>query len=203
MRSDVFPIGLRLSGRHCLVVGSGGEAGRRATALVEAGAIVRVVCEHPTAELSALGASMTLELVRRAFDDADLDGVWLAVLTDPDRALAEKISRAADLRRLFFCAVDQPDFGSFSHLALARAGGVVLAVSTHGKAPALARRLREELERVLGESSLGAFVERLARLRDKTPSNERPAVLGRAVDRVRLTGKLEVPEDDDALGPRE
>jgi precorrin-2 dehydrogenase/sirohydrochlorin ferrochelatase len=197
MRSEVFPVGLRLSGRHCLVVGSGEEAVRRAETLVLGGAIVRVICEHPTDDLSALGASGTLALVPRAFDDLDLEGVWLAVLTDPDRALAERISRAAERRCVFFCAVDQPAFGSFSHLALARSGDVTLAISTNGKAPALARRLREELERVLGESSLGAFVERLARLRDKTPSNERHSVLGHAVERVRLTGNLEVPEDDD------
>jgi precorrin-2 dehydrogenase/sirohydrochlorin ferrochelatase len=200
MKSEVFPIGLRLSGRHCLVVGSGEEAVHRAETLVEAGALVRVVCEHATEGLSALGSSGTIELAPRAFDDPDLDGVWLAVLTDPDRALAERISRAAEQRRVLFCAVDQPDFGSFSHLALARSGGVTLAVSTNGKAPAFARRLREELERVLGESRLGAFVERLARLRDRTPSNERRTVLGRAVERVRLTGSLELPEDDDAVG---
>lgn len=197
MRSDVFPIGLRLSGRCSLVVGSGEEAERRATALVEAGAVVRVVSEHPTEELLALGTSGTLELHRRSFDEADLDGVWLAVLTDLDGALAERMWRAAEERHVLFCAVDQPDFGMFSHLALARSGDVTLAISTNGRAPALARRLREELERVLGESRLGAFVEELARLRDETPSNERRAVLGKAVEGVRLEGRLEVPEGEE------
>jgi precorrin-2 dehydrogenase/sirohydrochlorin ferrochelatase len=165
--------------------------------LLEAGALVRVVGEHPTEALSVLGKSGTLELAARPFTLTDLDGVWLAVLTDLDRALAERISEATERRPMLFCAVDQPDFGTFSHLALARSGDVTLAVSTNGKAPALARRLREELERVLGESNLGALVERLVRLRDKTPSNERRLVLGRAVEKVRLTGKLEVPENDD------
>ena len=197
MKSDVLPVGLRLSGQHCLVVGSGEEAERRATTLIGAGALVRVVGERPTEALSVLGKSGTLELAARPFTLTDLDGVWLALLTDLDRELAERISRAAEASRVLFCAVDQPDFGTFSHLALARSGNVTLAVSTNGKAPALARRLREELERVLGESNLSAFVERLVRLRDRTPSNERRAVLGRAVEEVRLTGRLEVPENDD------
>ena len=81
----------------------------------------------------------------------------------------------------FLLRRDQPDFSNFSHLALARAGDVTLSISTNGRAPALARRLREELERVLGESNLIAFVERLARLRDRTPSVDRRDVLGAAV----------------------
>lgn len=195
MRSDVFVIGLRLSGRHCLVVGGGEEVDRRVTALREAGALLRVVSERPTEALAALAQSGAVELLERSFRETDLDGIWLAVLTDLDRAEAARIFAATTARHVFFCAIDQPDFCTFSHLALARSGDVTLAVSTNGRAPALARRLREELERLLAESRLGPFMERLSALRDRTPSSERRDVLGRAVSGVRLTGALEVPED--------
>ena len=197
MKPDVFVAGLRLSGRPCLLVGSGLEVERRATALLAAGAVLRVVSERPSDALASLGASGTVELLARPFEESDLDGMWLAVLTDLDRALASRLFEATAARRLFFCAVDQPDFCTFSHLALARSGDVTLAVSTNGRAPALARRLREELERLLAESRLGPFVERLAELRERTPSAARATVLGRAVARLRFTGLLEVPEDDD------
>lgn len=205
MRSDFTPprtpspsnfvLGLRLSGRHCLVVGSGLELDRRIQALLAAEAAVEVVSERPTDATRALGASGAITLVERPFEDGDLDGVWLAVLTDLDAALAARMFRATDERRIFFCAVDQPDFCSFSHLAIARASDVTVAVSTNGRAPALARRLREELERLLTESNIGRFVERLAALRAKTVSAERRDVLGRAVAGVRITGNLELPEE--------
>lgn len=196
MRSDVFVLGLRLSGRHCLVVGSGDEMDRRIATLIDAGAVVRVVSERPSEASRSHFAAGAIVLAERSFEEADLDGVWLAVLTDLDVALAARMFRATEERRLFFSAVDQPDFCTFFHLAIARAGDVTLAVATNGRAPALARRLREELERLLSASSVGPFVERLAALRERTPSAERSTVLGRAVERVRFTGRLEFPEDE-------
>ena len=174
MKSSLFPVALQLSGLPCLVIGGGEEAAARARSLGEAGAVVRVVHE---------------------FVEGDLDGIWLAVLTDMDAALAERVFRAASARRVFFCAVDQPDFCSFSHVALARAGDLTVAVSTNGKAPALSRRIREELERLLSEAKVESFVARLAALRERTPSAERRSVLGAAARALRFTGKIEVPEE--------
>jgi siroheme synthase-like protein len=196
VKSSVLPVGLRLSGLRCLVVGSGAEALPRARALKDAGAHVRVVSASPSPELSALRGVHGVEFFERAFSEADFDGVWLAVLTDLDRSLAERMFLAASSRYTFFCAVDQPQFCTFSHLALAREGDVTLAISTNGKAPALARRLREELARVLAEANLGAFVARLAELRERTASVNRRQILGDAVKRVRFSGKLELPEDE-------
>jgi precorrin-2 dehydrogenase/sirohydrochlorin ferrochelatase len=97
------------------------------------------------------------------------------------------------LRRVPFSAIDQPKVSSFLHVALARAGSLIVAISTAGTAPALSRRLREELERILDESGLATFVDRLSALRRKTPSTERRQVLGEAVAGVRFNGKLELP----------
>jgi siroheme synthase-like protein len=115
------------------------------------------------------------------------------VLTDTDTELAERISVAAAERRVFFSAVDQPKVSSYLHVALARAGSLVAAISTAGSAPALGRRLREELERVFEESRLADFVDRVSRLRQETPSAARRQVLGAAVAGVRFDGKLELP----------
>jgi uroporphyrin-III C-methyltransferase/precorrin-2 dehydrogenase/sirohydrochlorin ferrochelatase len=201
VKSSVFLAGLQLAGLRCLVVGSGHEAAQRTRSLVEAGAVVRVVSAAPPAELAALRSSVA-EFHVRGFDDGDLDGVWLAVSTDLDAALAARIHAAAALRRVFFCAIDQPAFCTFSHPALSRTGDVTLAISTNGRAPALARRLREELDRLFAEVDLPAFVERLVQLRERTPPAERRAVLGEAVRRLRLTGRLEIPEEEPAGDPR-
>jgi siroheme synthase-like protein len=192
MKSETFPVGLRLTGLRCLLVGSGDEAERRAAALVAAGARLRVASETPTPGLRQLAVDGARARAMRSFEEQDLDDVWLAVLSDPDSELAATMAAAAAKQRVFFCAIDQPEHSTFFHPAIARSGPVVVAVSTSGAAPALSRRLREELERVLGQAEVGAFVEGLVDLRSRTPSAERRAVLGEAVANVRLTGALEL-----------
>ena len=201
MKSEVFPVGLLLGGKLCVVVGSGDDSARRAEALVGAGAQVRVVSEHPAAGVERLAASSAVTLERRAFVDGDLDGAWLAVYTDMDAAVATRLAAAAEARHVFFCAVDIPAASSYAHLAIARAGALVLAISTNGKAPSLARRLRDELSRVFDESRLATFVEALASLRDRTARADRRAVLGAFVDEIRFDGRLMLPHPDDGDGP--
>jgi uroporphyrin-III C-methyltransferase/precorrin-2 dehydrogenase/sirohydrochlorin ferrochelatase len=123
--------------------------------------------------------------------------MWLAVLTDRDEELACRIARAAEERRVFFCAVDQPEAGSYSHVAIARAGPVFAALGTQGEAPALARRLRELIEELFNAAGLGPFAERLAALRRETPAERRRDVLNKAVEGVRLEGNLVLPERDE------
>jgi precorrin-2 dehydrogenase/sirohydrochlorin ferrochelatase len=197
MAFSTFMVGLRLMGRPCLVVGSGNEACARARALLDAEAAVRVVAEQPTSELRALAETGAVTLIDRAFEESDLEGVWLAVLAERDAPLAARMHAAAETLGVFFCAVDEPAYSSYSHLGIARAGAVSVAVGTGGKAPALTRRLREELERVLCASDIAAFAERLANLRERTPSAERAELLGRLVEAVHLEGKLIVPPEDD------
>lgn len=190
---DVLPIGLKLSGRACLVVGRGAEAWPRTRALLATGANVRIVSSEPPRELVEGSSHERATLEAREFVESDLDDVWLAVLTDPDPALAERMARAAEARHVFLCAVDQPAHSTYSHLALSRRGPLVVAVSTSGRAPALARRLREELDRVLASADVEAFIDELAALRERTPSADRRAVLAEAVAGVHLDGNLVLP----------
>lgn len=171
-----FPIALKLVAKRCLVVGKNEEARARAAALEAAGAVVTVV---------------------EQFSAQDLDGAWLAVLTERDPALAERVAREAEARRVFFCAVDQPEVGSYSHVAITRAGPVFAAFGTQGEAPALARKLRELVEELFTKAGLGSFAERLAELRRRTPPERRRDVLNAAVDDVRLEGTLVLPDLDD------
>src|SRR6476659_2766850 len=119
MRSEVFPLGVKLEGRPCLVVGTGDEAEKRTERLVRAGAQVRVVTERPTEALERLAENGTVVLAQRPFEEADLDDVWLAVYTDMDTGVAARIMEAAEARRVLFCAVDRPAHSSYVHLAIA------------------------------------------------------------------------------------
>jgi len=167
-----LPVALKLEGRRCLVVGEGEDADGRARAFAEAGA----------------------EVVRAAtFAPELLEGVWLAVLSTRDREQAAQMDRECDARRIFFSAVDEPAFGTYSHLALARAGTVTVAVGTNGEAPALARRLRELVEGLFARANMAEFAAQHAELRRATPPAERREVLGNDVRDVRLDGELVLP----------
>lgn len=170
MSAHGYPLNLHLQGKKCLVVGEGSEGEQRARSLEEAGALVQSFV--------------------RDVPDQELDDTWLVVQTSQDSALAADLARRCDARRIFFCAVDQPAYSSYSHLALARAGALTVAIGTEGQVPALGRRLRVELARVLDEANAASEVERLAALRATTPAAERREVLSQAVADVRLTGQL-------------
>lgn len=188
----VFPIALLLEDRACLVVGSSAEVVSRTRALLEAHARPVVVCVAPPAELRELASAGQIELHERDFVDADLDGKWLAVLVDANATLAARMAALSNAARIFFCAVDQPEHNSYAHMAQARAGLLTIAISTAGQAPALGRRLREELERLLAASKMAEFISSLAELRNRTPSADRRRVLGEAVAHVRFNGDLEL-----------
>jgi siroheme synthase-like protein len=191
-----FPVALKLAGRAVLVVGGGDEAASRAEALLAAGARVSVVSEAPGERVTALAAGGRVELVRRAPVAADLDGRFLLVLADRNPALADELGREAEKRSLFYCAVDDSRVGSFSHLAIARAGLVFAAVGSQGEAPALARRLRELFDGLFARAGLAAFAERLAELRRATPPEERREVLDAAVRGLELRGDLVLPPEE-------
>lgn len=192
MTAPVFPIALLLEHRACLVVGSGPELVSRTRALLEARARPVVVSTAPPEELRALAQAGSIELHEREFVDADLEHKWLAVLVDANAQLAARMAVIANTERVFFCAVDQPEHNSYAHMAQARAGLLTIAISTAGQAPALGRKLREELERLLRINKMAQFVEQLAALRALTASADRRRVLGDAVASVHFTGELKL-----------
>lgn len=198
---STLPVALKLDGRLAVIAGGGDEALFRAERLLATGARVRVFATNPGAGLELAANEGRLELSRREVEEADLAGAFLLVLTDRDEALAARLEHAANARQLLYAAVDQPAFGNFSHLAIARAGLLYAAIGTQGDAPALARRLRELFEQLFAAAGLAEFVERLARLRAATPSAERRRVLGDAVRDVRLEGRLVLPGDTDENSP--
>ncbi len=188
--SAPFLAALKLSGLKCLAVGEGKELTSRVLALLEAGAKLSVVSTAPDAELEALAADARIALERREFEASDLDQVWFAVLTTRDERVGRAMGDAARVRRVFFCAVDQPSVSTFSHVAVATSESLRVAISTAGKAPALAARLRGELERIFVESNFGAIVGRFVELRRTTAPEDRKAVLGNAAAKIRFTGAI-------------
>jgi uroporphyrin-III C-methyltransferase / precorrin-2 dehydrogenase / sirohydrochlorin ferrochelatase len=141
---DLLPLFLTLAGREVVLVGGGAVATAKLQPLVDAGARVRVVAPHVTAQIEAAG----VEIRRRPFVATDLDGAWLAVAAATPEVNRE-VALAAEERRIFVNAVDDPANASAFLSGVVRRDGVTIAVSTSGAAPALTALLREALDAVL------------------------------------------------------
>jgi uroporphyrin-III C-methyltransferase/precorrin-2 dehydrogenase/sirohydrochlorin ferrochelatase len=140
----LHPVFLKLAGRRVLLVGGGRVACGKLRSLVDAGATVFVVAPEICQEIVASGVA----LARRAFTSSDLDGVWFVVAAAP-RDVNRAVAAAAEARGIFVNAVDDVESASAYAGAVLRRGGVTIALSTDGEAPALAGLLREALESVL------------------------------------------------------
>jgi siroheme synthase-like protein len=148
--SDYYPIFLDLRERLAVVVGSGAEASRRVPPLLASGARVRLVAATPSPGVVELGRDARVELRARGFRRRDLRGASLAIC-EREAPGVEVVWHEAQRRRVPLNVIDDPARCSFIAPAVVRRGDLVVAISTAGCAPALAVRLREELERRLGE----------------------------------------------------
>jgi siroheme synthase-like protein len=142
----LFPTFLKLGGRRVLLVGAGPVAAGKLQGLLEAGAIVTVVA--PAVVPSIAGAPV--EIVRRAFQASDVEGVSFVVAAAPPE-VNRAVAAAAHARGIFVNAVDDIASASAYAGAVLRRAGVTIAISTDGDAPALAGLVREALDALLPE----------------------------------------------------
>lgn len=180
--TPLFPAFLKLAGRPVTVVGGGPVAASKLGALLDAGARVTVVAPDVTDRIADSGAAVR----RRRFRSADLDGAWLAVAAAPPDVNRD-VARAAAERRLFVNAVDDPANASLYLGGVVRRGGVTAAISTDGRAPALAGLIREAIEALLPEDEVRRWLaaaddERAGWLSRRVPMQRRRPLLLRALD---------------------
>ena len=164
--SALFPIFADLQGRDVLLVGGGEVAKRKALALLEAGARLRLVAPVLDPELAALAASGGIEHLAGEFEARWLDGAWLAIAATNDKAVNRAVADAAAARRIWVNVVDDAVQSSFHVPARIERGPLQIAISSGGHAPMLARALRERLEIQLDES-WGGLALLFARFRQR------------------------------------
>lgn len=146
-----YPINLDISGRTCLVVGGGSVGTRKVKTLLKCGARVRVVAPKASGELRTLAADGCIDLKERPYAPADLEGVFLVIGATNDEAVNLNISRDAEARKILYNIADRPEACNFILPAIVNRGDLFLAVSTSGKSPALAKKLRKDLEKSFGD----------------------------------------------------
>jgi len=164
--TDMFPIFLRLDGRRVLVVGAGTVAEGKIGGLLEAGASIQVVAPEAVFQIKKWAGEGVVEWKARGFQPGDLDQVSLVVAATSSSELNAQVFKEAKARRVLCNAVDDPENCDFYYPAVVRRGDLQIAISTNGRSPALAQRLRRELEEQFGPE-YEKWVEELGRAREQ------------------------------------
>jgi uroporphyrin-III C-methyltransferase len=184
---SLFPAFIKLAQRRCLVVGAGRVALEKVGSLLAAEAAVRVVGLRVHAEIAALAAEGRLFVEQRAWAAGDLDGVFMVIAATDDPAVNAAVYEAVVERNILCNSVDDPPHCDFYFGSVVARGDLQIAISTAGESPALAQRLRKEIDAALPED-LGPWLKEIGRLRREVlanvaPGEKRKALLHRLAER--------------------
>lgn len=136
--------------RRTLVIGGGNVAARKVAGLLRAGARVTVISPTLTSELKALADARRIAVIGRTYREGDLVGAYLVIAATDDPVVNRTVWQAAEQRGCLVNVVDDPAHSNFITPAVVHREDLTIAISTGGTSPALARRLRERLESLIG-----------------------------------------------------
>ena len=148
--TSLFPMFIKLTGRQILVVGAGKIGEQKIEGLLETGARVRVVALDATSSVREWARSGKIELELRAFANDDLQRAFLVVVATSSRTLNERVYHEAQRLGVLCNVVDVPDLCDFFYPSLVRRGDLQIAISTGGRSPSLAQKIRQQLEKQFG-----------------------------------------------------
>jgi siroheme synthase-like protein len=147
---NLFPMFVKLHGRQVVVVGAGKIAAGKIDGLRKAGASVRLIAPQVHLSLVGLIRARMVEWIPREFAAGDLEGAALAIAATSAPGVNARVFREAESRGIFCNAVDDIENCHFYYGSVVQRGDLQIAISTSGKSPALAQRLRQELEQQFG-----------------------------------------------------
>lgn len=171
---SLFPVFLKLAGRPCLVVGAGNIALSKIESLLHAGAELRVVASQALPPVQALARDGKLRWLQRPFQAGDTAGSFLVIAATDDPAVNHAVYREADASGILCNAVDDPPFCDFYFPSVVRRGALQVAISTEGESPAVAQRLRRQIDAALPQD-LGPWLLQMGHLRREVRATH-PAV---------------------------
>ena len=158
-----YPILLNIQDKKCLVVGGGNVAWRKVCSLKDAGARVTVVSPEFCPEMEK---ETGIERIQQKYEEGFLNGVLVVVASTDDEEVNKKVYYDAVKRCILVNVVDMPEFCSFIVPATISRGDLSISISTGGASPALARNIRENLEKQFGDE-YGEFAKLLSETRRK------------------------------------
>ena len=183
---DYFPICLQVAGRSCIVIGGGRVAERKVKSLLAYGARVNVISPELTDELVLLQKQEQIDWLDRPYREGDLGGAFLVIAATDDPVVQDQVFGEAEKNNTLLNVADVPDRCNFILPATARSGDLSISVSTAGKSPALAGKLRREIEGLFGPE-YGVLLDVLGDLREIVLArgyshDENKVVFGRLAD---------------------
>ena len=180
----LFPIFFKLEGRRCVVVGGGAIAAQKLAGLLESGAEVCIVAPVAIEAIQELARSGRLMWLQEEFRPAHLDGAFVTIAATGKAEVNAQVFQAARQRGVLCNAVDDPERCDFFYPAVVRRGDLQIAISTAGKSPALAQRIRKELEQQF-DASYGRWLDWLGSVRELFFRREMdPGVRKQALHRI-------------------
>lgn len=159
-----YPVNLRIAGKPCAVIGGGSVACRKVISLLAAGAEVRVISPEVTTELAEMVKKKQVEYVERPYEKGDLAGFYLVICATDSTAVNQLAAAEAEQMGILANVADAPELGNFSVPAQIQHGDLLLTVSTGGKSPAMAKKLRQELAERYGEE-YGLYLDMIDKVR--------------------------------------
>ncbi len=168
---SLFPMFLKLTARPCVVVGAGNIAEGKIEGLLAAEAQVTVIAPGALPRVEAWAAAGELAWHKRPYQDGDLAGAFLAVAATATAEVNRAVYAEANARGVLCNAVDDPPFCDFYFPSIVRRGELQIAISTAGESPALAQRLRKEINAALPLDT-GEWLMELGRLRREVTAVE-------------------------------
>ncbi|MDH4321294.1 MAG: bifunctional precorrin-2 dehydrogenase/sirohydrochlorin ferrochelatase [Desulfobulbaceae bacterium] len=170
---NYYPICLDITGRRCIVIGGGKVAARKAQGLLDHNAAVTMISPELGEESAALHAAGRLTWCDRPYQEGDLAGAFLVIAATDDPEVQERIHAEAEAGNILLNVADVPKWCNFILPATVRRGDFSLSISTGGKSPALAKRMREAMEAQFGPE-YDILLQALGALRPLVLSLNRP-----------------------------
>lgn len=200
---NLLPIFLKLEGRNCLLVGAGNVALEKIGSLLRTGVKLRVVAPEARDEVKQLAAEGKLEWVERRFEDGDLDGNFLVIAATDAPEVNAAVYRGCVARNIACNSVDDIPNCDFFFGSVVRRGDLQIAISTAGNSPAVAQRLKREIDAQLPED-LGTWLEDQGQLRREVlavhPRGEERKALLHQLGRREVCASTSCPSRLMALG---
>jgi len=164
-----YPILIELKEKIAIIVGGGSVAERKAKTLLEYGAIIHIVSRQLTNKLNKLVEDKQIKYLGEKFREEDLNDAFVVIAATDDKELNHEISEISRKRGLLTNAVDQPSDCNFIVPSITKRGDLIIAISTSGKSPALAGKIRKELEKQF-DIKYESFLVLMGRVRNEVMS---------------------------------
>lgn len=165
-----YPIMVDLTDKEVLVVGGGSVAGRKIVTLLEYGAVVSLVSRELSPEIKGYVESGRIRYLGEEFSMVFLKEKFLVIAATDDAELNHRISQVAEEKGMLINAIDQPADCNFIVPSIIKKGDLVVAVSTSGKSPALAKKIRKQLTEYFGDE-YEPFLRMMGRIRNEVISS--------------------------------